>query len=59
MTMTQAQASTILENQKRLEKRIAQLEDEMALCLKFMRVHAEKMAKEKDPDFKPHENPEA
>lgn len=59
MTLTQAQANTILENQKRLEKRIAQLEDEMALCLKFMRVHAEKMAKEKDPDFKTHENPEA
>lgn len=59
MTLTQAQANTILENQKRLEKRIAQLEDEMALCLKFMRVHAEKMAKEKDPDFKAHENPEA
>lgn len=59
MTLTQAQANTILENQKRLEKRVAQLEDEMALCLKFMRVHAEKMAKEKDPDFKTHENPEA
>jgi len=59
MTLTQAQANTILENQKRLEKRIAQLEDEMVLCLTFMRKHAEKMAKEKDPDFKTHENHEA
>jgi len=48
-----------LENNKRLEKRVIQLEEEMALCLKFMRVHAEKMAKEKDPNFKTHENHEA
>ena len=43
-------------NVKRLEKRLIQLEEEMALCLKFMRVQAEKMAKEKDPNFKVHEN---
>lgn len=43
-------------NVKRLEKRVIQLEEEMALCLKFMRVQAEKMAKEKDPNFKVHEN---
>lgn len=43
-------------NVKTLEARIVQLEEEMALCLKFMRVHAEKLAKEKDPNFKVHEN---
>lgn len=47
------------ENIKRLEKRVGELEDEMALCLKFMRVQAEKMAKDKDPNFKLHENIEA
>lgn len=46
-------------NVKTLEKRIIRLEEEMALCLKFMRVHAEKMAKEKDPNFKVHDNYEA
>lgn len=46
-------------NVKRLEKRVIQLEEEMALCLKFMRVHAEKMAKEKDPNYKVTENVEA
>jgi hypothetical protein len=43
-------------NVKTLEKRIIRLEEEMALCLKFMRVQAEKMAKEKDPSFKVHES---
>jgi hypothetical protein len=43
-------------NVKTLEKRIIRLEEEMALCLKFMRVQAEKMAKEKDPSFKVHPN---
>lgn len=47
------------ENIRRLEKRLLQVEGEMALCLKFMRVQAEKMAKEKDPNFKTHENHEA
>jgi hypothetical protein len=46
-------------NVKRLEKRVIALEEEMALCLKFMRMHAEKLAKEKDPTFKVHENVEA
>ena len=46
-------------NVKTLHERILRLEDEMALCLKFMRVHAEKLAKEKDPSFKVHENVEA
>lgn len=46
-------------NVKTLEKRIIQLEGEMLLCLKFMRVQAEKMAKDKDPDFKSGENHEA
>ena len=41
-------------NVKTLEKRLIRLEEEMALCLKFMRVQAEKMAKEKDPSFKVH-----
>jgi hypothetical protein len=39
--------------------RLERLEEEMALCLKFMRVQAEKMAKEKDPDFKVHPSYEA
>lgn len=46
-------------NVKRLEKRVIQLEEEMALCITFMRKAAEKMAKEKDPNFKTHENHEA
>lgn len=46
-------------NVKRLEARVIQLEEEMALCLTFMRKAAEKMAKEKDPNFKTHENHEA
>ena len=46
-------------NVKTLEKRIIQLEEEMLLCLKFMRKHAEKMAQEKDPGFKMTENHEA
>jgi hypothetical protein len=46
-------------NVKTLEKRIITLEGEMLLCLKFMRVQAEKMAKEKDPNFKSAENHEA
>lgn len=60
--MTQAEQTRLRnaeENVKRLEKRILSLEEEMALCLKFMRVQAEKMAKEKDPSFKVHENAEA
>jgi hypothetical protein len=32
------------------------VEEEMLLCLKFMRIAAEKAAKEKDPNFKVHEN---
>jgi hypothetical protein len=43
-------------NVKTLEKRIIRLEEEMALCLRFMRIQAEKMAKEKDPTFKVHES---
>jgi len=35
--------------------RLNRLEEEMALVLKFMRVQAEKMAKEKDPSFKVHD----
>lgn len=46
-------------NVKRLEKRVIQLEEEMALCLTFMRKAAEKMAKEKDPNFKMTESHEA
>lgn len=46
-------------NVKRLEKRVIQLEEEILLCLKFMRLAAEKAAKEKDPNFKLTENHEA
>lgn len=46
-------------NVKALEKRLAVIEEEMGLCLKFMRVQAEKAAREKDPNFKIHENLEA
>ena len=44
---------------KNMEGRIIKLEDQMLLCLKFMRVQAEKLAKEKNPLYKTHENPEA
>lgn len=33
-----------IENNKRLEKRVAQLEEEMLTCLAFMRKHAQRMA---------------
>lgn len=42
-----------------LEKRLIRLEEEMALCLNFMRIQAEKMAKEKDPNFVVHDSYEA
>jgi type II secretory pathway component PulJ len=38
------QLKVALENQKRLEKRVAQLEEEMLTCLAFMRKHAQRMA---------------
>ena len=58
MTQRNDEARLVIavENIRRLEKRLVTLEEEMALCLKFMRVHAEKMAKEKDPNFVVHEN---
>lgn len=48
-----------LQNQKNLEKRVVELEEQMAICLQYMRVRAEKEAKEKDKNFKVHENHEA
>lgn len=42
-----------------LEKRIASLEREMTLCLRFMRHAAEDMAKKKDPTFRPLEDVKA
>lgn len=38
-----------------LEKRIRRLEEEMALCLRWMRVQAELEAKKKDPNFVVHD----
>lgn len=40
-------------NVKALEKRLIQLEEEMFLCLKWMRIHAEIEAKKRDPLFIP------
>lgn len=48
-----------LQNTKNLEKRVVELELQMALALKGIRVLTEAKAKEKDPNFKVHENPEA
>jgi len=61
-TMTDTEKSRLRNAEisvKVLEQRIARLEDEMALCLKFMRVQAEKMAKEKNPNFKVHDSYES
>lgn len=60
--MTEAEAHRLRhaeQNIRTLEIRIVELEKEMALCLKFMRIHAEKLAHEKDPSFVVHENVEA
>lgn len=43
---------TLDANVKALEKRIISLEEEMAVCLRFIRIQAEKLAKEKDSSFK-------
>lgn len=48
-----------LQNTKNLEKRVVELELQMALALKGIRVLTEEKAKEKNPNFKVHENPEA
>jgi prefoldin subunit 5 len=44
---------------KKLKTRVSELEEQMLLCLKFMRKHAEDMAQKKDPNFKKLENHEA
>lgn len=41
------------QNVQRLEQRVIQLEEEMLLCLKWMRVQAEIEAKKRDPLFVP------
>lgn len=44
---------------KKLKARVEELEEQMLLCLKFMRTHAEDMAAKKDPTFKKLENHKA
>lgn len=48
-----------LQNTKNLEKRVIELELQMAAALKGIRVLTEEKAKEKDPNFKVHEKIEA
>lgn len=48
-----------LVNTKNLEKRVIELELQMASALKGIRVLTEEKAKEKDPHFKMHENVKA
>jgi len=48
-----------LQNNKNLEKRVIDLEEQMALVLRALRVVTEKKAQEKDPSFKVHETNEA
>ena len=46
-------------NIKVLEQRLIRAEEELALCLKWMRVQAELEAKKKDPNFVVHEDAQA
>lgn len=48
-----------LQNTKNLEKRVVELELQMATALKGIRVLTEEKAKEKDTNFKVHEKIEA
>lgn len=48
-----------LQNTKNLEKRVIQLEDQMALAMRSLRVLTEEKAQEKNPNFKPSEIPKA
>jgi hypothetical protein len=47
------QLRVALQDVQKLERRVSQLEEEMALCLRWMRVHAELEAKKRDPLFVP------
>jgi len=40
-------------NFKALEERILTLEEQVGVCLEFIRKQAEALAKKVDPDFKP------
>lgn len=42
-------------NIKVLEQRLITVEEQLTLCLRFIRIHAEKLAKEKNPEFVPHD----
>lgn len=48
-----------IQNQKNLEKRIAELEEQVALLLRAMRRLTEEAAQRKDPNFRPAEIPKA
>lgn len=48
-----------LQNTKNLEKRVIQLEEQMALAMRSLRVLTEEKAQEKNPNFKPSEIPKA
>ena len=47
------------ENIRRLEKRVIELEDQVTICLRWMRVQAELEAKKKDPDYPMHDDVKA
>lgn len=48
-----------LKNTKNLEKRVEELELQLALVLRSVRILTEDAAKKKDPNFKTHENVKA
>jgi hypothetical protein len=50
--LTETNVKTIDNNTRMMVERIHRLEEEMMLCLRFMRVQAEKLAKAKDPNYK-------
>lgn len=43
----------------KLEERLSTVEEQLLSCLQFMRFHAEKEAKKKDPDYIVHTKAEA
>lgn len=60
--LTQENVKSLTPEQQRilkLEKRVADLEEQMLACIRFMRYHAEKEANEKDPNFPIHETVKA
>jgi len=48
-----------IQNTKNLEKRVIDLEEQVALLLRSVRVLAEEKAKDNDPNYKVHEKIEA